>query len=266
MLKRKKPRRLIRQADGSAGKEGDKSTRAKAGAAHFIKLCYRHRSEKTDARGTRLASEKVFVRDQHFNVFGVMPNGSVPLVLIKARVYYQMLTIGYAAAGLKLPDAIGLKAEAVLQMKDTLDGIDTETRSMFELVSGIGVTDEEENGTMAKKKAKKKVSKKAAVSGGSRMTLFGFSITAVLRACGKAGIKAKEAVAAMEAMKIPVALPTVYAQIGAGKGGVRGEPAPLTAAQLKEIKSVAVVKDGKKKKAAPAKKKAVKKVARKKKK
>jgi len=67
--------------------------------------------------------------------------------------------------------------------------------------------------------------------------LCGYSVAAVLRALGKAGMKAKTAKALMAKLGAVVADHTVQIQIGAGKNGATayGPPAPLTEQQLSEL-------------------------------
>lgn len=69
--------------------------------------------------------------------------------------------------------------------------------------------------------------------------LFGFAVTAVLRALGKHGATKAQAVAIMSAKKVEVAEATVQIQVCAGRAGKRGDPAPLTKDQFSELLALA---------------------------
>ncbi len=69
--------------------------------------------------------------------------------------------------------------------------------------------------------------------------LFGFAVTAVLRALGKHGATKAQAVAIMAAKKVEVAEATVQIQVCAGRAGKRGDPAKLTKEQLVELLALA---------------------------
>ena len=86
---------------------------------------------------------------------------------------------------------------------------------------------------MKTKKGKTKSSKKSPLGG-----LFGHSVTSVCRALGKAGLKTADVRAIMKAKKIAIADATVGIQTRAGVNGERGEPAPLTHEQIRELKAL----------------------------
>ena len=72
--------------------------------------------------------------------------------------------------------------------------------------------------------------------------LYGHAVTAVLRRLGKEGVSTAHVRAIMEAKGVKVSPTTVSIQVNAGrtKGYAdRGEPADLTAAQLKELMNAA---------------------------
>lgn len=74
----------------------------------------------------------------------------------------------------------------------------------------------------------------------TRGELFGYSITAVLRALGKVGWKFKETRDALNNLSLNgIADATIRAQLFAGRHGTRGEPAPLSKKNLSMIKSAA---------------------------
>jgi hypothetical protein len=83
----------------------------------------------------------------------------------------------------------------------------------------------------------KKDSKKETQSIGTLGGLFGQSITAVLRKLGREGVSTAHARAIMAAKGVKVSDTTVSIQVKSGKNKdkERGEPADLTAAQLKEL-------------------------------
>lgn len=88
-----------------------------------------------------------------------------------------------------------------------------------------------------KKDSKKNEAQNLGTLGG----LFGHSITAVLRRLGAEGVATAHVRAIMAAKGVKVSDTTVSIQVNAGrnKDKERGEPAPLTAAQVKELVSAA---------------------------
>lgn len=68
--------------------------------------------------------------------------------------------------------------------------------------------------------------------------LFGFSVTAVCRALGKAGFETADVRAIMAAKNVPIADATVGIQVNAGRNGQRGDPASLTKEQLNELRGL----------------------------
>lgn len=84
-------------------------------------------------------------------------------------------------------------------------------------------------------------SEKKPISKSGAITLFEQPITAVLRWMGKDGFTEEQAQACLDKLKVP-ALPfkdTVYNQIVAGKHGIKGAPAKLTADQQKQLRDIA---------------------------
>jgi hypothetical protein len=86
------------------------------------------------------------------------------------------------------------------------------------------------------KKASKKSTKKAAQRNEVDL-VFGFKSAAVARALGAAGFMPSEAIAAIHAFqpKRQSAEAAIRTYVQAGKHGVRGEPAKLTKAQMKQM-------------------------------
>jgi serine/threonine protein kinase len=72
-----------------------------------------------------------------------------------------------------------------------------------------------------------------------RYTLLGFPVTAVLRWMGKQGWTKEEALKALAYFKIDCSPLTVAAQISGGAKGRRGDPAPITAEQARELDKAA---------------------------
>jgi hypothetical protein len=85
-----------------------------------------------------------------------------------------------------------------------------------------------------------KVAQKAARSTKvARHFIFGFSVAAVARALGRASVMPSDAIAAIHSHQ-PKASPfAIRTYVQAGRAGVRGAPAKLTAQQLKSLKAVA---------------------------
>lgn len=73
---------------------------------------------------------------------------------------------------------------------------------------------------------------------GNRLSLFGHSVTAVIRWMGKAGWGFDKAKAAIAAQSISIADATIRAQLLAGKKGERGDPAALGEAEIKQLSGV----------------------------
>lgn len=73
-------------------------------------------------------------------------------------------------------------------------------------------------------------------STGSRVKLFGFPATAVIRWMGKQKFTLAQATRALNDLKANVAKGTIQAQLRAGEKGERGDPAALTAEQEKRLK------------------------------
>jgi len=94
---------------------------------------------------------------------------------------------------------------------------------------------------MAKRTDKESTKSKTTTNGTPKLGKIGgwmgCSATSVLRALGKAGVTVAHAKAIAQANKIAIAPATIQIQIGAGRSGNMkwGEPAPLTAAQVKEL-------------------------------
>jgi hypothetical protein len=70
---------------------------------------------------------------------------------------------------------------------------------------------------------------------GKRYDVMGFPVTAVLRWMGKAGWSSKDALVVMGKLNVGLSPATVNIQVKAGAKGERGEPAPLTPAQQKQL-------------------------------
>jgi len=91
-------------------------------------------------------------------------------------------------------------------------------------------------------KVKKTRATKPTASANGRVTgkVFGYSIGAVLRRMGKEGISKQDAAKILAAKGIKSSQITISVNIDSGTGGFnRGEPAPLTAEQVKELKALA---------------------------
>jgi hypothetical protein len=69
--------------------------------------------------------------------------------------------------------------------------------------------------------------------------VFGFPVSAVARALGKAGVKPAAAVAAIHEHQPEASVLAIKTFVHAGRHGLRGKPAKLTAQQLKSLKAVA---------------------------
>ena len=92
-------------------------------------------------------------------------------------------------------------------------------------------------------KTKTKKAKKANGNPGSLGGLFGFSVVAVCRSLGREGFSTADVRGILQAKKIKIADGTVSIQTNAGKltkseKGYRGEPAPLTREQIRELKAL----------------------------
>ena len=91
-----------------------------------------------------------------------------------------------------------------------------------------------------------KSSKKVATKNGSkparktttkpvRRMIFGFSVSSVARALGKAGMKPADAVAAIHKHQPEASVAAIRTFVQAGKHNLRGAPAALTKSQLKAL-------------------------------
>lgn len=88
--------------------------------------------------------------------------------------------------------------------------------------------------------AKKKATAKAASGGnGNRVDLFGHSVTSVVRWMGKSGWSFEAARKALDNLGASCADATLKIQLAAGAKGQRGDPAELSGAQQKELKTAA---------------------------
>lgn len=86
-------------------------------------------------------------------------------------------------------------------------------------------------------KAEKKAAKKAAKKN-SLGDVFGFHVAAVARALGAAGWMPADAITAIHSL-VPKASPAgIRTYVQAGKHNLRGEPAKLSASQMKQLKAV----------------------------
>lgn len=74
-------------------------------------------------------------------------------------------------------------------------------------------------------------------TGGKGAELFGHPLTAVMRWMGKAGWTWEQGMTALGKLGIAANESTVKTQVGAGKKGLRGEPAALTADQIRSLES-----------------------------
>jgi hypothetical protein len=69
--------------------------------------------------------------------------------------------------------------------------------------------------------------------------VFGFSVSSVARALGRAGMKPLAAIAAIHSHQPEASPLAIRTFVHAGRHGLRGKPAKLTAQQLKSLKAVA---------------------------
>ena len=69
--------------------------------------------------------------------------------------------------------------------------------------------------------------------------IFGFSVSSVARALGRAGVKPLAAIAAIHKHQPDASPLAIRTFVQAGRAGLRGAPAKLSAKQLKELKAVA---------------------------
>jgi hypothetical protein len=69
--------------------------------------------------------------------------------------------------------------------------------------------------------------------------IFGFSVSSVARALGRAGVKPLAAIAAIHKHQPDASPLAIRTFVQAGRAGLRGAPAKLTAQQLKSLKAVA---------------------------
>jgi hypothetical protein len=69
--------------------------------------------------------------------------------------------------------------------------------------------------------------------------VFGFTVAAVARALGKAGVKPAAAVEAIHKHQPKASVLAIRTFVQAGRSGLRGAPAKLTAQQLKSLKAIA---------------------------
>jgi hypothetical protein len=65
--------------------------------------------------------------------------------------------------------------------------------------------------------------------------IYGYSVASVMRRLGKEGIKGNQAMLILEAQKIKASKPGVQTMLFNGRHGVGGDPAPLTAEQVKQL-------------------------------
>jgi len=108
-------------------------------------------------------------------------------------------------------------------------------KTVADLQAAVVETETKINGSKpAKKKAAKKAAKKSTLG-----DVFGFHVAAVARAMGAAGWMPAEAIKAIQSL-VPKASPAgIRTYVQAGKHALRGEPAKLSAAQFKQLKSLA---------------------------
>lgn len=71
--------------------------------------------------------------------------------------------------------------------------------------------------------------------GGTRISLFGFPVTAVIRWMGKDAWDYQDTKKALDKLQVQVAEATIRAQLRAGVKGERGEPAKLSKADVQEL-------------------------------
>jgi hypothetical protein len=69
--------------------------------------------------------------------------------------------------------------------------------------------------------------------------VFGFSVSSVARALGRAGMKPLAAIAAIHSHQPKASPLAIRTFVHAGRHGLRGKPAKLTTQQLKSLKAVA---------------------------
>lgn len=97
---------------------------------------------------------------------------------------------------------------------------------------------EESDNTMAKK-SKKAASAKSAPETKQRKgglpLIMGHTTASVVRRLGKEGVKCGHAMAILEANGVKASKPGVQTMLFNGRHGTGGDPAPLTAAQVKEL-------------------------------
>ena len=93
----------------------------------------------------------------------------------------------------------------------------------------------------AAKKAAKQTKPKPATKKPRHVKILDYSACTVARALGKAGVKTAEADAIMRAHGVEMSKASLSVQLGFGRNPKtwekRGEPAPLTAAQIKDLRA-----------------------------
>lgn len=99
---------------------------------------------------------------------------------------------------------------------------------------------ESEETDMAKRAKSKKTAaaKKETTNGareGSLGLIHGFSVASVVRRLGKEGVKGSHMMAILEAQKIKASKPGVQTMLFNGRKGIGGDPAELTATQVKDL-------------------------------
>jgi hypothetical protein len=103
----------------------------------------------------------------------------------------------------------------------------------------------DEHGEAAAKAVCGAARKAAAKRGSLRKTkkivrlVFGFSVSSVARALGRAGVKPAAAVAAIHSHQPKASPLAIRTFVQAGRAGLRGAPAKLSTQQLKSLKAVA---------------------------
>lgn len=119
-----------------------------------------------------------------------------------------------------------------------LAGIKTNREALLEACSDLFTAPAPEKKAKAPKEEKKGEGGEEKVRAkGARYELFGHAITAIFRRLGKEGWAAKDAMTAVKKLGVECSPATAQIQVKAGAKGERGEPAPLTKEQLKELKA-----------------------------
>lgn len=140
----------------------------------------------------------------------------------------------------------GAKTPTVKQLQAAVDATETKIKAtkagrklnMGERYADTKVEANVDNVAAGKVKPATKTTKKAAKKNGLA-SIFGFSVCSVARALGLAGFKPQAAVDAIHS-KVPTASKLgIRTFVQAGRHGLRGAPAKLTKAQLKEMQQAA---------------------------